>query len=85
MMKKHIMAALTMGMIMAGDDPIYGIPRRPRSNTQNSPAKPIKVQPKPTKIFRVHGIEIEAYSKKDAIKRYNHKYKINRRTIEVIP
>lgn len=40
-----------------------------------SPAKPIKVQPRPTKIFRVHGVEIEAYSKKDALKRYNHRYK----------
>ena len=69
------MAALAMGMMMAGSDPIYGMPRRPNSNIKKSPAKPIKVQPKPTKIFRVHGVEIEAYSKKDAIKRYNHKYK----------
>ncbi len=74
-MKKHIMAALAMGMLMAGEDPIYGIPRRSHSNVQRSPAKPIKVQPKPTKIFRVYGVEIEAYSKKDALKRYNHKYK----------
>lgn len=75
MSKKHIMAALAMGMLMAGDDPIYGMPRRSHNNTPKSPAKPIKVQPKPTKIFRVHGVEIEAYSKKDALKRYNHKYK----------
>ena len=74
-MKKHIMAALAMGMIMDINYPIYGIPRRPTRNTQKSPAKPIKVQPRPTKIFRVHGVEIEAYSKKDALKRYNHKYK----------
>ena len=74
MMKKHIMAALAMGMILDNDH-IYDIPRRSRSNTQKSPAKPIKVQPKQTQIFRVHGVDIEAYSKKDAIKRYNHKYK----------
>ena len=71
------MAALAMGamgMIMDVDDPIYGIPRRSYNNTPKRPSKPIKMQPKPTKIFRVHGVEIEAYSKKDAIKRYNHKY-----------
>ena len=65
-MKKHIMAALAMGMLMAGEDHIYRMPRRSSSNVQKNQAKPIRVQPKPTKIFRVHGVEIEAYSKKDA-------------------
>ena len=46
-----------------------------------NPVNPVKskgklpVNSKPLHKFKVHGIEIEAYSKKDAIKRYNHKYK----------
>lgn len=74
MNKKHIMAALAMAMLAGGNGQCFGIPRRHPINNPREP-RPVKPQPRSTQIFKVHGVEIEAYSKKDALKRYNHKYK----------
>lgn len=66
------MAAAMATMAFAGDD-LYSIPSK-RVNT--NPVKPkgkLPLNSRPLYKFRVHGIEIEAYSKKDAIKRYLHK------------
>ena len=66
------MAAAMAAMVLAGDD-LYSIHAK-RVNT--NPVKPkckLPVNSRPLYKFRVHGIEIEAYSKKDAIKRYLHK------------
>ena len=43
---------------------------------QKSPIRPIyKYQPKTEHYFTISGKQILATSRKDAIKRYNHKYK----------
>lgn len=43
---------------------------------QNLPLRPIyKYQPKTEHYFTIRGKQILATSRKDAIKRYNHKYK----------
>lgn len=70
------MAAAMASMAFAGD-PIYGVPK-PKDRVLPKPnIKPVKDSKLYT--FRVHGVDIQAYSKKDAIKRYNHKYKSTRR------
>lgn len=66
------MAAAMATMALAGDD-LYSIPAK-RVN-QVKPKGKLPVDSRPLYKFRVHGIEIEAYSKKDAIKRYLHKLK----------
>lgn len=65
-----VMAAAMATMAFAGTNP-YHIPAK-----RVNPVKPkgkLPVNSRPLNKFRVHGIEIEAYSKKDAIKRYLHK------------
>ena len=73
--KSLIMAALSMAMLAGGDD-LYAMPRRLGKSREDRPKLPgnIKVVNRPTRVFKIKGIEIEAYSKKDAIKRYQHKY-----------
>lgn len=69
------MAALSMAMLAEGDD-LYAMPRRFSKSREDKPRLPgkVKVVNRPTRVFKIKGVEIEAYSKKDAIKRYQHKY-----------
>lgn len=72
MKRSIVMAAAMITMAFAGE-PIYHIPKK-RVNT--NPVKPkgkLPVKSRPLYKFIIHGIEIEAYSKKDAIKRYLHR------------
>lgn len=61
-------------MIYAGD--IFGS-RSPRlkSLSGNAPSDKQKCQPKTQHQFTIKGIKIMAASKKDAIKKYNHRKK----------
>lgn len=65
------MAAAMATMALAGDD-LYSIPAKRVNHVKPKGKLPVTSRPLYYK-FRVHGIEIEAYSKKDAIKRYLHR------------
>lgn len=74
-LKRSIFIASAMATMASASDNLYSIPAK-RVNT--NPVKPkgkLPVNYRPLYKFMVHGIEIEAYSKNDAIKRYLHKLK----------
>lgn len=70
MKKSLFMAAAMATMAFAGDD-LFSIPvKRPN---YVEPKGKLPVTSRSLYKFKVHGVEIEAYSKKDAIKRYLHR------------
>ena len=70
--KKLLFSALMMAATMGVDERAY-IRRRTVSTPRQ--ITPTKLPHRELRIFIIKGVEIEAYSKKDAIKRYNHKNK----------
>ena len=61
----------TLGMVAMTGDPknLYGIPKQtPKYNPEYKP----KVQHRELKEFTIKGEKITAYSRKDAIKKFNH-------------
>lgn len=72
-MKKLNFLALSLAMAMSasnGEDPFSTKGVKPNYNTDVKPAQQKKLLP-----FTVKGVTIEAYSRKDALKRYNHRSK----------
>lgn len=70
-----------------GDDFPFGVPRI-RFNVPNGniPSDKQKCQPKAQHEFTIKGIKIMAASKKDAIKKFNHRKKVKRMNkLEYIP
>lgn len=59
----------------AMQDDMFYTPRVSRREVNGNFEKLIKEPEKVLRSFSVHGIEIKAYSKKDAIKKYNHLHK----------
>lgn len=49
--------------------------RLPKREVNGNFEKLVKEPEKVLRSFSIHGIEIKAYSKKDAIKKYNHLHK----------
>lgn len=77
-MKKLSLAnSLLAHLIMAGamQDDMFYTPRVSRREVNGNFEKLVKEPEKVLRSFLVHGIEIKAYSKKDAIKKYNHLHK----------
>ena len=64
-----------LAVACALDDNMFYTPRVPRREVNGNFEKLVKEPEKVLRSFSVHGIEIKAYSKKDAIKKYNHLYK----------
>ncbi len=62
-------AAYAQGDIFGNQSPILDIPKG------NIPSDKQKCQPKAQHEFTVKGVKIMAASKKDAIKKYNHRNK----------
>lgn len=71
--KRSIFMAAAMATMAAASKDVYSIPAK--NDDQVKPKGKLPVNPRPLHKFKVHGIEIEAYSKKDAIKRYHRKLK----------
>jgi len=67
--KSKLMMTLAMAALASNAKNGFGT-----SHKEVKPNPP-KNQPKKLHLFTVKGVEIEAYSKKDAIKRYNHRNK----------
>lgn len=59
----------------AMQDDMFYTPRVPRREVNGNFEKLVKEPEKVLRSFSVHGTEIKAYSKKDAIKKYNHLHK----------
>lgn len=70
--KKILFNALMMAAMLGAEEQYYI-----RKRTVSSPRQvvPTKLPHRVLRIFYIKGMKIEAYSKKDAIKRYNHQYK----------
>lgn len=68
---KRVMA-LTMLSMAYSNGGIYGIPRAKRVDRNNYKAN-IKKDNKELREYKIKGQKVMAYSKKDAIKRLNHK------------
>ena len=62
-------AAYAQGDIFGCSSPILGTP------SGNAPSDKQKCQPKAQHEFTIKGVKIMAASKKDAIKKYNHRKK----------
>lgn len=73
--KKFLLHALMLAACMSDiDNSVYGI-NSSRTTLVKCSIKPIKLSHRELRIYIIKGEKIEAYSKKDAIKRYNHKHK----------
>lgn len=68
-----LLARLAMFGAMHND--VFHTPRASRRKVNGNFEKLVKEPEKVLRSFSVHGIEIKAYSKKDAIKKYNHLHK----------
>lgn len=75
-MNKHIKDALLMAAICMGQtDKIYHTNSSIRYNDNINARANIKSCEKELREFIIHGKSIMAYSRKDALKRYNHSFK----------
>lgn len=70
------MAWMMTAMSAYAQDDIFGRPK-PMCGTPsgNIPSDKQKCQPKAQHVFTIKGVKIMAASKKDAIKKYNHRKK----------
>ena len=70
------MAWMMTAMSTYAQDDIFGRPK-PMCGTPsgNIPSDKQKCQPKAQHVFTIKGVKIMAASKKDAIKKYNHRKK----------
>ena len=72
--KKLLLNALMLAAYMSDlGNSAYVV--RKRTSLVQDHVKPTKLSHKELRVYIIKGVEIEAYSKKDALKRYNHKYK----------
>jgi hypothetical protein len=63
--------SIAMAMSASNGENLYSSPGvSPNYNPEVKPATPKKLQ-----TFTIKGVSIEAYSRKDALKRYNHRAK----------
>ena len=69
---KEVMALTMLSMAYSNGGGIYGIPRGKRVDRNNYRAN-IKEDNKELREYIIKGQKVMAYSKKDAIKRLNHK------------
>jgi hypothetical protein len=69
---KEVMALTMLSMAYSNGGGIYGIPRGKRADRNNYRAN-IKEDNKELREYIIKGQKVMAYSKKDAIKRLNHK------------
>lgn len=67
MKKDTILMLAGIAAMMSGDYPAY------QKNEVKTVFKPAKPAHRPLRVFTVNGVEVEAYSRKDAITRYKHK------------
>lgn len=75
-MNKYIKDALLLGAICMGQmDEIYNTKKSIRYNDNINARANIKSCEKELREFIIHGKSIMAYSRKDALKRYNHSLK----------
>ena len=77
MVGNFMRAALIMDATAAyAQDSIFGVPSPKLDESKgNIPSDKQKCQPKAQHEFTINGIKIVAASKKDAIKKYNHRKK----------
>lgn len=70
-------AALIMAATAAyAQDSIFGVPSPKLDESKgNIPSDKQKCQPKAQHVFTIKGVKIMASSKKDAIKKFNHRKK----------
>jgi hypothetical protein len=69
---KEVMVLTMLSMAYSNGGGIYGIPRGKRVDRNNYRAN-IKEDNKELREYTIKGQKVMAYSKKDAIKRLNHK------------
>lgn len=65
--------AMVAGMYSSNE--VYNFKKVSKREVNGNFEKLVKEPEKVLRSFSVHGIEIKAYSKKDAIKKYNHLHK----------
>lgn len=68
----RLLAHLAMVADMYCSNEAYSFKREPRREVNGNFEKLVKEPEKVLRSFSVHGTEIKAYSKKDALKKYNH-------------
>lgn len=74
MKKLSLAKSLLVHLAMAGamQDDLFYTPRASRREANGNFEKLVKEPERVLRSFSVHGTEIKAYSKKDALKRYKH-------------
>lgn len=74
--KLFTMAAMAYASSIVGNSHLYMNGSRNPSPLYDPKPRPLPELHRETKIFTIHGVKIEAYSRKDAIARYKHMKKI---------